>query len=218
MLRRTLIATALALVIAGGTTAGVMLVPGAIGGGPKEHGFKFPEPEPGAPVAEAGGSPLHADGRVDDFLLTENPSDAPNLCGYGEATEATLDEIKASELYAPIFGEQYLFGAKCGDLVVFVQYGGPGGTSRAYFDQLPLESYAPPGNPVEIKDIMGYKALVIYAVPRTGLGAVIVIERYPTADKPGIVAAANADTAKSAEIIMTQLLESVRQKQQGAGQ
>jgi len=65
---------------------------------------------------------------------------------------------------------------------------------------------------------MGYKALVKYAVPSTGLGAVIVIERYPTADKPGIYAAVDSDTAKNAEIIMVQLLESVQQKQQGASQ
>ncbi len=218
MLPRTLIAAALALVIASGIIAGVMLVPGAIGGGPKEHGFKFPEPAPGAPQAEPGGTPLPADDRVDDFLLTENPSEAHRLCLAREMTAATLEETKASELYPPIFGEQYVYGWKCGDLVVFVQYGGEGGPFRAYFDQLPLEFYAPPGNPVEIKEVMGYKALVKYAVPSTGLGAVIVIERYPTADKPGIVAVVDADTAKNAEIIMDQLLESVRQKQQEVGQ
>ena len=168
--------------------------------------------------ADSGGQPnatLHLDGKWDYvapgetlgkyFSFTER---CYGDCPAEEWQQATIQEAMDSELYSTYFGRAPV-GRKEDGKVVSVSLVGSPPPRRAYFYSLPFEipmdlagSFAQAGT------IRGYPAVAVwYTSEAFGNGfEIIVLERLPTDDKPGIYTRVPSihsllDTSMAEEII-----------------
>jgi hypothetical protein len=129
-------------------------------------------------------------------------------CPAEEWQEATIQEAIDSELYSTYFGP-YPVGRKEDGKVVRVSLVGSPPPWRAYFYSLPFEiPMSLWGSLAQSGTIRGYPAVAVwYASEAFGNGfEIIVLERLPTDDKPGIYTRVPAiysvlDTSVAEEII-----------------
>jgi hypothetical protein len=168
--------------------------------------------------ADSGGQPgatLHLDGKWvyvapgetlgKYFSFTER---CYGDCPVEEWQRATIEEAMDSELYSTYFGP-YPVGRKEDGKVVGVSLVGSPPPWRAYFYSLPFEiPISLEGSFAQAGTIRGYRAIAVwYTSEAFGDGFdVIVLERLPTDDKPGIYTRVPSihsllDTSMAEEII-----------------
>jgi hypothetical protein len=168
--------------------------------------------------ADSGGQPdatLHLDGKWDyvapgevlgkHFSFTERRSGDSSA---EEWQEATTQEAMDSELYSTYFGLAPVVQKEDGKVVAVSLVGSPP-PWRAYFYSLPFEiPMSLRGSFAQSGTIRGYPAVAVwYASEAFGDGfEIIVLERLPADDKPGVYTRVPAiygvlDTSVAEEII-----------------
>jgi hypothetical protein len=139
------------------------------------------------------------------FSLTER---CYGDCPVEEWQEATTQEARDSELYSTYFALAPVARKEDGKVVGVSLLASPP-PSRAYFKSLPFEIPVDPwGTLAQAGTIRGYPAVAVwYASEAFGDGfEIIVLERFPTDEKPGIYTRVPAiysvlDTSVAEEII-----------------
>lgn len=147
-------------------------------------------------MAEEAAKPRFT-GRLGDFLVTDSAAEADIFCA---TTPVPLsDALRGEELWSDAFGEHGIGWACPGEGVSMINNEGPTGegsegqtyhAARGYFRLIPLPILTDaPRDRYELITVEGHPALLERPVPGYPYGQanLVVIERYPDGDGPGIV-------------------------------
>ncbi len=156
------------------------------------------------PIVSADAKKARFRGELGDFRIVGQSETDPSidrLCSPQEAKQIDdLDRIGASELSLPERGDVVL-ATECPDGTINYVEGAREGTfgsaqySRSYFTGKAIVRREAPRDRLELTSIDGYSALLekpLDLSPFPALATVIVIERLPSSDRPGVMVAVDS--------------------------
>jgi hypothetical protein len=158
-----------------------------------------PSPRANPPPVPERTKPVY-EGPLGDFIVGIHQGSSAPPCPR-PFRRAKNEKIKASDLYSPVFGKNLEgFVAECADgRIVAIEIYGREVIGKAYFVGKPIITFEAPLDGLKLLTVAGKPALA--QIPMPGFHwflSLVVIERFPNSNQPGIFAGVD-NTDKSLE-------------------
>lgn len=127
-------------------------------------------------------------GQLGDFFVVQEPTTTERPCPGPYESVYDIDVIRESELYSEVFGQQPQMGVCPDGSPVGIMFWGDDVISRSYFFGTPQYTLTAPRERLRLLTVAGRPALAEVPIANALVSSaqLIVIERYPDGDTPGI--------------------------------